>query len=210
MNKVAIVSIAWGNKYKHFVPIWWDYIQSLKIKPDEIIIAYHPDDDTGVNDLDVKLVKCYERSYSKMLNAAIEQANSDWIIQCPLDDMLLPNALDFINFVEDDIEVILTCRRTTNGDVHIGDWSSLAKNMEDHRVCHTSPIKKSLWTRLNGFPDYTLADWAFFLLAYKNSANVKHWGEITTLSYVDNNSLGAFEEDKSWNEIKFLRKELEI
>ena len=210
MNKVAIISIAWGNKYKHFVPSWYDHVQALKIKPDEIIVAYHPEDDTGVENLNVKLVKCYERSYSKMLNAAIEQSNSDWIIQCPLDDMILPNALDFVNFVEKDIDVVLTCRRTTKGDVHIGDWSSLAKKMIDHRVCHTSPFKKSLWEKVKGFPDYILADWAFFLLAYKENVKVKHWGEVTVLSNVDDNSLGASNEEKAWNEIIKLRQDLNI
>lgn len=210
MTSVSIVSIAWGDKYKKFVPLWKKHIDSLKIKPDEIIIAHHPDDDTGVKNLDVQLVECYERSYSKMLNAAIEKSNSDWIIQCPLDDMILPNALNFVNFVEKDIDIVLTCRRTTKGDVHIGDWSSLSRKMEDHRVCHTSPFKKSLWKRVNGFPDYVLSDWAFFLLAYKHNVKVRHWGEITILSNVDENSLGASAGDTEWNKIKELRKELQI
>ena len=68
MNKVAVISIAWGNKYKHFVPSWYDHVQSLKIKPEEIIIAYHPDDDTGVEKLNVKLVKCSNKNHIKFKN----------------------------------------------------------------------------------------------------------------------------------------------
>lgn len=210
MTSVSIVSIAWGNKYKKFVPTWYSYIEKLKIKPSEIIIAHHPEDDTGVKELNVKLVECYDRSYSKMLNTAISNSTSEWFIQAPLDDFLLPNSLDFINFVEKDIDIVLNSRVTTKGDIHIGNWSSLERDMRDHRVCHTSPIKKSLWESIGGFPDYVLADWAFFLLAYKKNIKVKHWGEVTTLSNVDDNSLGASAGKEEWNKIKKLRLELNI
>jgi hypothetical protein len=82
--------------------------------------------------------------------------------------------------------------------------------MEDHRVCHTSPFKKSLWKKVKGFPDYILADWAFFLLAYKENIKVKHWGEITVLSNVSDSSLGASAGEDEWNKIIKLRQELNI
>ena len=218
MNSTSIVSMAWGNKYKPVVPRWWSYIEKIRIKPDEIVIAHHPEDDTGVEELlkhtdyNIKLVECYEREYPKMANAAIEATTSEWFIPAGFDDFLYPNALDFQKIVRPDAQIVLASREVTRDNIFLpkedpnyvkdfhklmsptNSWSSLGEGFEDHRVFHNSPIRKSLWEELGKYPDYIIADWAFFLIAWHKKVKVQHWGAITVLQYINPETLSQTEE----------------
>ena len=230
MNSTSIISVAWGNQYKVVIPRWWSYIEKIRIKPDEIVIAHHPDDDTGVQDLlkhkdfNIKLVECYERNYAKMANTAIAATTSEWFIPAGLDDFLYPNALDFQKIVRQDVDIVLASREVTHDNIFLSEtdpnyvkkfrkllgptnsWHSLSEGFEDHRVFHNSPVRKSLWDRLGGYPDYIIADWAFFLLAWQQNVKVQHWGAITVLQYLNRNTLSQTEE--AGLEIIALRKSM--
>lgn len=230
MNSTSIISVAWGNQYKEVVPRWWSYIEKIRIKPDEIVIAYHPEDDTGIEqllkykDFNIKLVKCYDRNYAKMANTAIGATTSEWFIPAGLDDFLYPNALDFQKIVRPDVEIVLASREVTMDNIFLSSdhplyvekfhkllgptvsWHSLSEGFEDHRVFHNSPVKKSLWERLGGYPDYIIADWAFFLIAWQQKVKVQHWGAITVLQYINTQTLS--QTDEAAQEIISLRKSM--
>jgi hypothetical protein len=230
MNSTSLITVAWGNQYKIVIPRWWHYIERIRIKPDEIIIAHHPDDDTGVRELveqhkdyNIKLVECYERNYAKMANTAIEAVTSEWFIPIGFDDFLYPNALDFQKIVKPDVDIVLASRDVTRDNIFVetrekdfkkfnrmlqptANWASLSKGFEDHRVFHNSPIRKSLWKRLGGYPDYIIADWAFFLIALQNNVKVQHWCAVTILQYCNPKTLSQSEE--AYKEIADLRKSM--
>jgi len=229
MNSTSIVSVAWGNKYKVVVPRWWSFIEKIRIKPDEIVIAHHPEDDTGVQqllkhkDFNIKLVECYDRNYAKMANTAISATSSEWFIPAGLDDFLYANALDFQKIVRPEVDIVLASREVTQDNIFVEkeekdfnkfnkllsktvSWHSLAEGFEDHRVFHNSPIRKSLWEKLGQYPDYIIADWAFFLIAWQKKVKVQHWGAVTVLQYIDPGTLS--QTDEAALEIISLRKSM--
>ena len=230
MNSTSLITVAWGNQYKIVIPRWWHYIERIRIKPDEIIIAHHPDDDTGVKELveqhkdyNIKLVECYERNYAKMANTAIDAVTSEWFIPIGFDDFLYPNALDFQKIVRPDVDIVLASRDVTFDNIFvetkeedftkfkkilqpIANWASVSGDFEGYRVFHNSPIRKSLWERLGKYPDYVIADWAFFLIALQNNVKVQHWCAVAILQYCNPNTLSQTEEASA--EIIKLRKSM--
>ncbi len=207
----TVVSIAWGDAYAKFVPHWWSTVQRLDPAPDEIVIAHHPDDPTGVRDLPVRLVECRERNLGRMLNAAIHAASGDWIAQCPLDDTLTVDALSVTAGVAPETDlVVVGATSARSGTTWMGDWASIWKPPVDYRMNHHVPFKKSLWERVGGYTDHHWCDWAFFLIADSVGAHVQHVDKVT-LTFGDDHA-GARLSDLGGHaanqEIDALKREL--
>lgn len=179
---VAVVSVAWGDAYAQFVPHWWTCVELLNPAPDEIVIAHHPDDDTGVKDLPVTLVECAERSLPRMLNAAIQAAKSEWIQQCPLDDWLTPDALTILDDIDGNTDLIVAgAQSVRKAEIWMGDWETIWGPPPHYRMNHHCPFRKSLWERIGGYSDHHWCDWAFFLRADAASAVVEHRRKVTLM-----------------------------
>jgi hypothetical protein len=182
---VAVVSIAWGDQYSQYAERWWDMVQRLDPKPDEVIIAHHPEDPTGVQDLPVTLVECFDRSLPRMLNAAISASRSDWIQQCPLDDFLMPNALEAVARVKPSTNLIIVgAQSLETGNIWMGDFGSIWGPPSDYRMNHHCPIRRDLWERVGGFGDEHWCDWGFFLRAAKAGCVFEHV-DMVTLGFDD-------------------------
>lgn len=182
---VAVVSIAWGSGYAKYVDRWWNMVERLDPQPDEIIIAHHPDDPTGVEALPVELVECFDRSLPRMLNAAIAAAESDWIQQCPLDDFLSSDALQAIDRVRPDTDLIVVgAQSLANGGIWRGDFSTIWGSPSEYRMNHHCPIRRDLWERVGGFGDEHWCDWSFFLRAAKAGCTPEQV-DMVTLGFDD-------------------------
>jgi hypothetical protein len=179
---IALISIAWGDRYARFVPRWWEMAQRLDPAPDEIIIAHHPDDDTGVRDLPVTLVECMDRSLPRMLNAAINATTATWIQQCPLDDILTPDALQPTSLVRPDTDLIIVGATSMNsGATWMGDFGSIWGSPTGYRMNHHCPIRRDLWERTNGYGDEHWSDWGFFLRAAAAGCSPEYVDRVTLL-----------------------------
>lgn len=182
---IAVISIAWGDRYAQFVQRWWAMVQRLDPQPTEVIVAHHPEDPTGVEDLPVTLVPCFDRSLPRMLNAAIERAESEWIQQCPLDDFLTADALQAIDRVKPNTDLIIVgAQSLETGGIWTGDFSSIWGPPSDYRMNHHCPIRRDLWKRAGGFGDEHWCDWAFFLRAAKAGC-VPEYVDMVTLGFDD-------------------------
>lgn len=156
--------------------------QALDPAPDEIIIAHHPEDATGVAQLPVTLIPCFDRSLPRMLNAAIAEAESEWIQQCPLDDLLTSNALEVLNHIRPDTDLVIPgAVSLATGNRWMGDFGTIWGSPSEYRMNHHAPIKKSLWTRVGGFGDEHWSDWGFFLRAAAAGCSPEYSDEVTLL-----------------------------
>jgi hypothetical protein len=158
-----------------------------------------------------------------MANTAIAAVTSEWFIPIGFDDFLYPNALDFQKIVKPDVDIVLASRDITRDNIFvetkpenftkfnrmlqpIANWASLIGHPDNHRVFHNSPIRKSCWERIGRYPDYIIADWAFFLIALQNNVKVQHWCAVTILQYCNPQTLS--QSDEAYYEIIELRKSM--
>lgn len=182
---VALVSTVWGQKYRDFVPRWWAMANALDPKPNEIVIAHHPDELSGFENLPVRLVSCEVKALPAMLNAAIEVCESEWIQQCPIDDRLSPDALDVYADAPADADLIVVGASAIRaGVVWMGDFASIWGSPEQYRMNHHCPIKRDLWMKVGGFGAEHWCDWGFFLRADKAGCKPHHVNKVT-LTYDD-------------------------
>ena len=107
---------------------------------------------------------------------AIELSDTEWYYQLDGDDILPPNAIG---------NVVDTIKNKSNAEFvygnceHFSETTSLLKKPDNNpeTLCFgplfnaVSPIKKSLFKRLNGFSDelFINADWDFWLSVYENN-----------------------------------------
>jgi len=157
---ITVVGIAWGSAYVDEVQGWWASVQALYPAPDDVVIAFHPDDDCGVKHLPCRLVECLERNPAAMFNAAIATIKEGWIVGCAMDDRLYPNALSSIP--GDGFDVVATTIRLMSGGVKHSAPERIATHPMANHVMGTSFYTKEIWERTGGFPDVYWADWGFW------------------------------------------------
>ena len=169
---ITVVGFAWGSAYKDEVPGWWDSIQALNPSADDIVIAYHPDDDCGVKDLPCRLVECRTRTCDAMYHAAIATIKEGWIAGLGMDDRFYPDAFSCMPPNIDEIADVVanTLRFMSHGGVNPSAPELFATAPMRNHVMGTSWFTKDIWERTGGYPDVYWADWAFWWKCWVHGA----------------------------------------
>jgi len=99
MTTLSLVTCCYGMEYAEFIPRWWSGVLRLNRKPDEIILGIAEGDPTGLSKsipegIEAKVVVLPEGSNMEKWDYATRQATSKWWLYMPIDDELLPEALD--------------------------------------------------------------------------------------------------------------------
>ena len=165
---ITVVGFAWGTAYRDEVPDWWASVQALDPAPDDVVVAYHPDDDCGVKDLPCRLVECSERNPGAMQNAAIATVKEGWIVGCAMDDRLYLDALSCIP--GDGFDVVANTIRFTSGYVNPSAPERFATHPMVNHVMGTSWFTKDIWDRTGGYPDVYWSDWGFWWKCHVHGA----------------------------------------
>jgi len=169
---ITVVGFAWGTAYKDEVQGWWDAIQALNPAADDVVVAYHPDDDCGVEDLPCRLVQCEIRTPAAMYHAAIATIKEGWIAGCAMDDRFYPDAFgcmpDNLDKVAD--VVANTLRFMSNGGVNPSAPERFATHPMVNHVMGTSWFTKDIWERTGGYPDVYWSDWGFWWKCHVHGA----------------------------------------
>ena len=161
---LTIVGFAWGTAYKDEVQGWWDSVQALNPPADDIVVAYHPDDDCGVKDLPCRLVECRTRKVDVMYHAAIATIKEGWIAGLAMDDRFYPDALACLPPNLDKIADVVanTLRFKSNGGVNPSMPELMSSQPMFNHVMGTSWFTKNIWDRTGGYPDVFWSDWGFW------------------------------------------------
>ena len=169
---ITVVGLAWGSAYKDEVQGWWDSVQALNPPADDVVIAYHPDDDCGVKDLPYRLVECRTRTCDAMINAAIETIESGWIAPLAMDDRFYPDAFACMPANIDKIADVVanTLRFKSNGGVNPSMPELMSSQPMSNHVMGTSWFTKDIFERVGGYPDVYWSDWGFWWKCWVHGA----------------------------------------
>jgi len=168
--KVTVVGLAWGSAYRDEVSGWWDSVQALNPAADEIVIAYHPDDDCGVQGLPCRLVECRTRTADAMANAAIATIDEGWVAVLAMDDRFYPDAFACLPESEG-FDVVANTLRFMSKDFVNGSLPERMNSDPFHNhVMGTSWFTKEIWERVGGYPQVFWSDWGFWWKCHKHDA----------------------------------------
>ena len=167
---ITVVGLVWGSAYKDEVQGWWESVQALNPPADDIVIAYHPDDDCRVKDLPCRLVECRTRTCDAMYHAAIATIKEGWIAGLGMDDRFYPDALSCIPDGNEFDVVANTLRFMSSGGVNPSAPELFASAPMRNHVMGTSWFTKDIWERIGGYPDVYWSDWAFWWKCHVHGA----------------------------------------
>ncbi len=169
---ITVVGSAWGSAYKNEVQGWWDSVQALNPPADDIVIAYHPDDDCGVKDLPCRLVECQTRTCDAMINAAVAEVQHGWIAPLAMDDRFYPDALSCMPPNIDKVADVVanTLRFMSNNRVNVSLPELMGSQPMVNHVMGTSWFTKDIWQRVGGHPDVFWSDWGFWWKCWVHGA----------------------------------------
>jgi len=171
MTTVGVYTACWGKEYAEFIPQWWRGFLSLNRKPDEVLLGVLGDDEAGLvasvpAGVDAKIVQLPEGLLTPPLNLAERwdflscQGRSDWFVAVPIDDELLPGALDEIDAADEAGADILidSIQYRHDGRIWKGHWDCrhIATQMPAPQGC---PMRTDVYKRVGQKNEYRWADW---------------------------------------------------
>lgn len=180
MTTITVVTACWGVEYAQFIPRWWEGLQSLNRKPDEIILGIDPGDPTGLSrsvpeGIKVKIVELPDDIASKKWEFAAYQSSSKWWVYMPIDDELLPEALDEVDKADEAGAEILVdsiiVRHSNYLDKGHWDFTNVANELPIPGV----PIMTlDVMKRIGLKHEFMFGDWIFQIDAKKAEVKVHH------------------------------------
>lgn len=171
---VALVTVAYGEKYRQFLPEWCEAVSRLNCKPAQIVIATDDVEECEVLVDWLPGMAIIETSTEPKIhpqvcvNDAIRETSTEWVCKMDVDDLIYPHALD--NLAECDADVYmfgirlgvtnLPARHVTRGDVI---------RTPHNLVFSGSPFRRWVWEQ-SAYRDMICEDWRFWVDAARNGA----------------------------------------
>lgn len=222
-DSTSLVGAVWGTHYKPYIDRWWDSIQTLKTKPNEIVLATIEGDPSGLFDsipdwVDVPVLKVIADStlHNVIWYQACLATSKEWIVMMPIDDQFHPEALDFVEAVVGNL-VIDNCEFLQGGS-WIPSWNLNETHIRHFAPASIGPFRRNLLPLLEQVPDDAYwNDWIFYLLAVKAQVPVYKTNAYRIIHDLgdDHKTMSGRNSDpakKAWadGQLAEIRKELEL
>jgi hypothetical protein len=163
VTSVTVVSSVYGDRGFHsFVPRWMKAIDKLERQPEQIIIgADRFTYESSVEVVSENLAWAYPQAFH--LQDAISQASTDWIWVCDIDDLAMPDALNGIDDVAEDVWQMGYLRHPDEllyVPPQLGCADILAS--EKNEFVAGSAFRRDAFEEVGGFPDVAFQDWGLW------------------------------------------------
>ena len=173
---IGVVTVAYGDKYRAFLPSWIQAITMLERKPDKITVVTDNVSSAMASLGNIQLSNATFRQAHNtftvhpqvLVNEAIDSTHTDWICKMDVDDLIYPHALNNLDTCEADVYMFgimhqnhrLPARKVSG---------ELILNTMHNLVFSCSPFKRWVWEAAP-YRDILCEDWAFWIDASKNGA----------------------------------------
>lgn len=160
---VTIATVIYGTGYEHYLPGWVD--SALAAQSDAVVVSTDRSHwlREGVVELVSEPPTGWRFPVSWFLNEAFENAESEWVWPIGVDDRIRPYALQALTG-RDYADVVQVGYRRSDGLVYnpppLKNFQILENVNNSLFAC--SPVKRSAWERVGGFPDVAFEDWAMW------------------------------------------------
>lgn len=171
---VAVVCVAYGERYRRFLPQWCENIRALQREPEQIVIA--TDDVEGCEvmvdwlpGMSIVLTSVEPIVHPQVcINDAIRETDTEWICKMDVDDIIYPHALNTLDDCDADVYMF---------GIRLGHTNLAARHVTRYDVMRTphnlvfsgSPFRRSIWEKAP-YQDMICEDWRFWIDAAHNGA----------------------------------------
>jgi hypothetical protein len=198
---VGIVTVAYGDTYRAFLPEWLEAVNQLTKKPDQITIVT---DQINKNIALDNLVWVEAQGIHKIhpqiyVNQAITATDTDWICKMDVDDLIRPHALN--NFEKNPCDVYMF--GMYHNKINMYAQKITAQHVIESRhnlVFSGSPFRKWVWKQAP-FLDMIYEDWLFWIEAAKNGATFCQSETIDYEYRTHSNNISNQHDSNYWTEI---------
>ena len=184
MTTISVVAAIWGDRYRRFVPAWWDSVAALQRQPDEVVIItdrenfdyVHSSKPFGYKVPTAITGYVQPLEFNKYWDTAFRNATKDWIATCCIDDVFLPEALNDIDKADEQgCELIAdSCKLSHTNTIWRGYWNP-EEIFDRITMPGAAPMKRELYERVGGFDrEIYWSDWAFYMKCAKAGVKVFH------------------------------------
>lgn len=173
---IGIVAVAYGDKYRAFLPRWMRALTMLERQPDRVMIVTDdvPSAIAALGDvyLSSAVFKQAHGTFNVhpqvLVNEAIASVNTEWICKMDIDDVIFPHALNNLDRTDADVYMFgiqlsgqwLPARHATRADI---------LKSPNNLVFSGSPFRRWVWERAP-YRDMICEDWMFWIDAARNGA----------------------------------------
>ena len=151
---IGIVAVAYGDKYRAFLPRWMRALTMLERQPDRVMIVTDdvPSAIAALGDvyLSSAVFKQAHGTFNVhpqvLVNEAIASVNTEWICKMDIDDVIFPHALNNLDRTDADVYMFgiqlsgqwLPARHATRADI---------LKSPNNLVFSGSPFRRWVWER---------------------------------------------------------------
>jgi hypothetical protein len=201
---IGIATVAYGQKYRDFLPYWIWAVQCLNTQPDEILIVT---DDVGdarraVGDHRATIVHTegsHKHHPQKYLDPAIRRLETDWVCKMDVDDLIRPHAFDRLATAHCDVWMFGI--HYQNHDLHAPHITAEdILRLEANLVFSGSPYRKWLLTEAS-YRDMIYEDWAFWVDCAKQNARFQPSGTIDYDYVMHTDNISTHANDGYWQSV---------
>lgn len=184
---VGVITVAYGEKYRGFLPEWAAAVAALDRKPDKITVVT----DTVEGLTEARAILPTMRAISSttpfqhhpqiLANEAIAVTRTDWICKLDADDLIFPHALTPLDDWQADVCMFGI---SVNGERNLIPPPLTAGQVlaSPHNLMFAgSPFRRAIWERTPGFQDMIYDDWAFWRACARAGATFHPTGTIDYL-----------------------------
>jgi hypothetical protein len=182
MTTVSVVSVLFGERYRQFLPRWWDSLRNLERQPDQVVFITNAASFDALHSMKpseygapIKIVVLDEgRTINEYWDLAFRECQMEWIAALSMDDVFLPEALNDIDRADDEgCELIADgCRFSDQSRIWKGYWNP-EEMFSTMTMPGVAPMKKAMFERVGGIPtEIHWWDWAFYIVCAKAGVKV--------------------------------------
>lgn len=173
---VAVVAVAYGDKYRAFIPRWARAVNSLERTPDRVLIVTDdvPSAMATLGQAELGRVTFLQARGTfnvhpqYLINEGIAAVNTEWVCKMDIDDIIFPHALNGLHDCLADIymfgfqfnEMWIPAHHVTAKDVLRSQYNTVSSG---------SPFRRWVWEK-QPYRDMICEDWMFWIDAAKNGA----------------------------------------
>lgn len=170
---VTVVTCLYGDRgHERFVEAWLDSIDALNTQPYDVIIA-----SDQRNLLHLYSVCTWNNPSAYYLQQAVMAAETEWVWILGIDDTALPDALDGIEDVKEDVWQMGYHR--SDGVTHIPPQLTGAEYLlKGNCFTAASAIRTNAFRAVGGFPDIAFEDFGLWRRLAANGATFKSSGRV--------------------------------
>jgi hypothetical protein len=184
---IGVVTVAYGEKYRRFLPQWAEAIANLQRPPDAVtIIVDHLDcpqvktatDLLGANTAAVQIQDFTGNTPHVLANQAISITDTEWICRLDVDDLIYPHAFTRLDSWTTNVSCFGINVNNEHGllpsPVTARDVLACPHNL----LFAGSPFRRETWAATPGFLDIAYNDWAFWRACARIGATFHPTGTI--------------------------------